>query len=445
MFPVFKKGSKQDVKNYRGIAALCAISKLFEVIVLDYFRHNFSHVISEYQHGFIPKRSTNTNLITYVSTIQRAINDGFQVDSIYTDLSAAFDKIDHRIAVEKLRRWGLHGPMLNWINSYLTGRTMLVKISDQLSLPFRITSGVPQGSHLGPFLFLLYINDVNSLLQCSKLAYADDFKLFCVIKKPSDMNNLQTQVDLFSNWCQLNQMVLNPSKCSTITFSRKRTPTLFNYTILGKNLTRESSVKDLGVMLDSKLSFKTHISYLCSKASKQLGMLFRMTKYFRDVHCLKTLYVSLVRSTLEYGSVVWSPFYHNDIGRIEAIQRKFTRFALRHLIDCPNYESRCSILRLDPLSVRRDAAKASFVSDLLKACIDCPFLVSELNINIRRRVLRSYSFLVIPGARTNYAFNEPVSSMCRVFERCYPYFDFHLSRPRQKQNFLSFIREAYVF
>lgn len=142
MFPVFKKGCKQDVKNYRGIAALCAVSKLFEVIVLEFLRHNLSHVVSDDQHGFFPKRSTNTNLVTYISKIQRAISDGYQVDAIYTDLSAAFDKINHRIAIAKLRRVGLHGSLLTWVNSYLTGRTMLVKISDNLSSPFSVTSGL---------------------------------------------------------------------------------------------------------------------------------------------------------------------------------------------------------------------------------------------------------------------------------------------------------------
>ena len=175
-------------------------------------------------------------------------------------------------------------------------------------------------------------------------------------------------------------------------------------------------------------------------------MIFRMSKYFRDIRCLKTLYASLVRSTLEYCSVVWSPYYSNEIKRIEKVQRRFTRFALRHLfVDPPSYEIRCSSLHLDPLSVRRDTAKAAFVSDLIRSNINCPTLVGQLNINIRRRNLRSHSFLTIPGARTNYAFNEPVSSMCRVFARCYSVFDFHFSRPLQKSRFLSMLREEHVF
>ena len=407
VFPVFKKGCKQDIGNYRGIAALCAMSKLFEVIVLEFFSHYCSSCISDDQHGFLSKRSTNTNLVTYVSTIQRAIQEGYQVDAVYTDLSAAFDKIDHRIAIAKLRRIGLHGTLLEWVGSYLTGRTMQVKIADCLSLPFLVTSGVPQGSHLGPFIFLLYINDVNIQLQCSKLSYADDFKLFAVIKDPSDCHFLQRQIDVFSDWCRLNQMVLNPSKCSTITFTRKRSPVPYNYKLFGNALTRDRCVKDLGVMLDSELSFKDHIAFTTSKASKQLGMIFRMTKYFRDVQCLKTLYCSLVRSTLEYGSIVWAPFYSNEKNRIEAVQRKFTRFALRHSSTEPlDYASRCNFLRLDPLTIRRDLAKAAFVSDLLRFNINCPRLVGQLNINIRRRTLRTHAFLTLPFARTNYAFNE---------------------------------------
>lgn len=178
------------------------------------------------------------------------------------------------------------------------------------------------------------------------------------------------------------------------------------------------------------------------KASKQLGMIFRMTKYFRNILCLKTLYCSLVRSILEYGSVVWAPFYTNEKNRIEAVQRKFTRFALRHFPHEPrDYASRCSILKLDFLTIRRDLAKATFVSDLLRSDINCPLLVGQLNINIRRRTLRSYAFLTLPFARTNYAFNEPLSSMCRVLNRCYSSFDLNYSRPTQKLKFLTFLRD----
>ena len=203
VFPIHKKGSKLEISNYRGISSLCATSKLLELIVLDFLTHNRQNYIDDTQHGFVKHRSTTTNLLWYSSFLTRTLQERKQVDAIYTDLSAAFDKLDHQIAVAKLERLGFSGSLLNWLSSYLTGRVMTVKIGDELSQPYNINSGVPQGSHLGPFIFLLYVNDVNFLLECLKLSYADDFKLFQIISLKSDTLKLQQQIDIFSDWCKL--------------------------------------------------------------------------------------------------------------------------------------------------------------------------------------------------------------------------------------------------
>lgn len=318
---------------------------------------------------------------------------------------------------------------------------MCVRIGNHISSSFPVTSGVPQGSHLGPFLFLLFMNDVNTVLRCHKKSYADDFKIYAIIEKQEDAVFLQNQFETFADWCGKNRMVLNTSKCSVISFTRKRLPLIHSYSLSGVPLARESSVKDLGVLLDSKLTFSEHLAYIISKASSQLGFIFRFAKHFKDVYCLKTMYCSLVRPILEYASVVWSPYYQNGIQRIEKIQRKFIRYALRHLPwadshNLPSYESRCKLIHLDLLSVRRDVAKACFVSDLLTSHIDCPSLLNQLNINIRRRPLRTHAFLFIDGSRTNYGSNEPVRSMCRVFNRCYSVFDFSVSRALNRLNFV---------
>ena len=259
----------------------------------------------------------------------------------------------------------------------------------------------------------------------------------------SDALHLQQQVDIFTNWCKLNGMVLNATKCSVITFTRKRSQITFDYTIDNVILNRDSCVKDLGVLFDAKLTFKNHISYVVSKASKCLGFLFRVTKHFKNIYCLKTLYCALVRSTLEYASNVWSPYYQNAIARIEAVQKKFVRFALRNLpwndsIYLTPYNSLCQLIRLDTLLVRRDVSKALFVADLIQNRIDCPSLLQALNFNVSRRSLRMFSVFRIPRARTNYGFNEPVSSMCRVFNQCYSIFDYHLSRATLKICFTRF-------
>lgn len=439
IFPVHKKGPKRNVRNYRGIAALRVVSKL---IVPDHIKLNCNNYIAQEQHGFMPKRSTCSNLVAYTSFISQSMQKRQQVDAIYTDLSAAFDKINHRIAFAKLERLGFCGSFLKWLCSYLSDREMCVKIGDVLSAVFAVFSGVPQGSHLGPIIYLLYMNDVHLLLKCHKLSYADDIKLFAVINSSNDALLLQDQLNIFAHWCDDNRMVLNASKCSVITFTRKRSTISFDYNLSNTSLSRSSSIKDLGVVLDCQLSFIEHISYTVSKASKVLGFVFRVAKHFRQVSCLKALYCSLVRSTLEYCSVVWAPFYQNGIERIEKVQRKFTRYALRHIplvdpLNPPSYADRCNSLGLDLLSVRRDVAKAIFVSDLLKSSIDCPEILEQVNFYIQRRTIRSHQFIRIPRASTNYGRNAAVSSMCRVFNDCYVHFDFHLSRNVLRKLFLN--------
>lgn len=235
-------------------------------------------------------------------------------------------------------------------------------------------------------------------------------------------------------------MSLNANKCSVISFGRKRSVISFDYTIAGTSLKRESTVKDLGVLLDSSLTFKDHVGYITSKASKCLGFIFRAAKEFSDIHCLKTLYCSLVRSTLEYAVVVWAPYYQNSIQQVESIQHKFVRFALRRLPwndphNLPRYEDRCKLIDLDLLEDRRNVIKASFISDVVQSHIDCPAVLCELNFDIRRRTLRSHQFFRLPTFRTNYGYNEPISNMCRVFNRCYCVFDFHQSRSSNKNRF----------
>lgn len=317
---------------------------------------------------------------------------------------------------------------------------MSVKIADHVSLPFPAWSGVPQGSHLGPFLFLLYMNDVNFVLKCLKLSYADDVKLYYTIKQPQDTVFLQQQLETFAEWCRLNRMLLNTSKCSVISFGRKQSMIPFAYALSGEQLQRESTIKDLGIMIDSKLTFKDHVSYIVSKASAQLGFVFRFAKKIKDIYCLKSLYCSIVRPILEYSSVVWSPYYQNEIQRIETVQRKFIRFALRHLrwrdpLNLPSYSSRCQLINLDSLEARRNVAKACFIGDLLQGNMDCPALLNMLDINTRRRNLRTHSFFNLSVTRTNYSLHEPVRSMSRLFNQCYFVFDFNVSRERNKCNF----------
>lgn len=448
MFPVHKKGDRRNIENYRGISALCAASKLFELVLISPIFAHCRQELSSDQHGFFPKRSTATNLLCFIEFVFDSFDNRSQTDAVYTDLSAAFDKINHSIAIAKLEKLGFCGSLLTWFRSYLSGRSLRVKIEDALSESFDATSGIGQGSHLGPLVFLFYFNDANFTLRGPHLSYADDLKLFAKIDCLEDAEALQRELDKFADWCEANHMVLNPGKCQVITFSRKHCPILFNYHLGDTLVERVDHVKDLGVILDVKLTFKQHVSFITAKASRQLGLVIRMTRHFTDIHCLKTLFCSLVRSSLEYCSSVWTPHYNNAVYQLERIQRRFVRYALRLLPwrnpqQLPPYEDRCQLMHLDTLQLRRDLARALTVSDVLTDRIDCPSLREKITLTAPARQLRHTPIMQIPFRRTNYSANGAIVGLKRAFNKVSSVFDVSLSRDVLKSKFLSVLRRMF--
>lgn len=224
LVPVYKKGDKSNAANYRGITSLCAFAKAFELVVYEPLRAAASNYLSNAQHGFVPKRSTTTNLIEFVSFCHKIIDSGQQVDAVYTDIKAAFDSVPQSLLLAKLHALDLPASMLNWMRSYLCGRTYRVKLAQIISRPICATSGVPQGSNLRPLLFVIYVNDVTHVLPPDLLLYADDAKLFLPIANPTDQLRLQAILNVFQTWCDANGLMLSTDKCTVITFARKRSP-----------------------------------------------------------------------------------------------------------------------------------------------------------------------------------------------------------------------------
>ena len=433
MFPTYKKGDKRNVSNYRGVTSLSAGSKLFEILMSNKLFRAAKSYMSQDQHGFFPGRSTATNLTQFTSTCLKLMDQGAQIDVIYTDLKAAFDRVNHPILLAKLERMGVATNVVRWMESYLTDRQLNVKIGAAISEPFVNYSGVPQGSNLGPLLFSLFFNDVCLVVpQGCRLLYADDVKIYCVIKSLVDCQRLQAIIDCFASWCERNCLVISVKKCSVISFSRKRSPLIWSYSIGNESVERTNVVKDLGVMLDSELNFREHYNYIINKASRNLGFIFRISSEFRDPYSLRSLYFSLVRSILETTAVVWSPFHNVWINRIERIQSKFVRYALRFLPwqtpnNLPPYESRCRLLGMDTLQTRRCILKTVFIGKVLMGEIDAPWILAQIHINVIPRPLRQRSFLRLPQHRTDYAQHEPMRSMCSIFNLYYHLFDFNIS------------------
>ena len=417
---IFKSGSRRLVENYRGVTIQPTLAKVFEAIVCEVLSSQVKTCVSNLQHGFMKGRSTSTNLLLFSNFLRLNIQAKRQVDCIYTDFKKAFDRVDHNVLIAKLRSLGFHSNILQWIQSYLSGRSQNVKIRGFESRYFPVKSGVPQGSHLGPLLFILFINDVVDVFRhCKCLMFADDLKIFMTISNPIDVLKLQSDLNRLNDWCKRNKLYLNVQKCSIMSFYRKRNPILANYFIDDEELKRKTTVTDLGVIFDTKVTFKEHIDNIVTRSYSLLGYIKRTCYEFKSVYALKSVYCLFIRPILEYASVVWNPYYVSYSDRIESIQRKFLLFALRKLgwrrgFNMPSYVSRCKLIHLEPLSKRRLNASLFFIFDLLNGHIDSPEIYSTLKFNPPSRA-RVSDFFTPVTSRTNYGRFEPISYMCLNF------------------------------
>jgi len=249
------------------------------------------------------------------------------VDTIYLDFKKAFDSVDHSVLIYKLQNIGVRGSLLKWIESYLTGRENVVTINKQRSRPYAVSSGVPQGSHLGPLLFILFINDiVSGLKYVNILIFADDIKLFTKIDSVDDQIRLQEDLDYISNWSMFNRLELNCDKCKLLSFSRNLSKSYsYNYKVLDFIIESVECHRDLGVIFESTFEFKKHLDSIVNKAMKTLGFIFRSVSDFKNPSTLVYLYKTLVRPILLNDHQIWSPFYKEYEKKLESVQHKFFR------------------------------------------------------------------------------------------------------------------------
>ena len=360
---VFKKDDPTLSANYRPISLLSTVSKVLERCVLNRCYNHLPAQLYHLQHGFLKGRSTVTQLLEVYQDILNSVAGGQEVDAIYLDLSKAFDKVPHNLLLTKIEMCGISDPLLSWFKSYLTGRQQRVVIDGSFSEWLPVTSGVPQGSILGPIMFLVYINDApDYICSSSTIAlFADDSKLSRAIIQLGCGNNLQKGLDGLHKWSRDWSMDFNGIKCKVMHISKKKisSATNRNYTLDDRELESVPYITDLGIIVSNNMSWNRHIeAETVMRTNRTLGLLKRICKEMRDPNIRKLLYCALVRPKLEYGSNLWSPYTSKDRALLENTQRRATKVMLNYPKNL-TYKERLIELNLLPLDYRRE------ISDLI--------------------------------------------------------------------------------
>jgi len=360
--PVYKTADRSSVKNYRPISLLSNTSKVLESLIYSKIIGHVLDNITTCQFGFLPGRSTTQQLLSYLNNIYKATSQGHQTDSIYLDFRKAFDSVPHNKLLDKLINYGITGPLWNWFNNYLNNRSQCVKICNAISPPLPVLSGVPQGSILGPLLFLIYINDLSSIALFSTLfLFADDAKLCKIILHPTDHLNLQYDLDQFLTWSINSDLLFSISKCIYMSFNNQ---SQISYLLDSTTLPQIHCHRDLGVQVSDNLSWNNHYNHITSKAYKYLGLLRRAFSNCHSIKAKKNLYVTLVRSQLTYCSQLWNPYLIKDTTALEKVQRQATKFILKDYIS--DYRTRLLKLDLLPLMYILDFYDIMFFIKALK-------------------------------------------------------------------------------
>jgi hypothetical protein len=322
--------------------------------VMDHLEKN--NLISTHQHGFVSGRSCVTQLLEVMDLWTEILDGSGSVDVVYTDFMKAFDSVPHRRLLAKLSAHGVQGRTLDWIRAFLSERVQSVVVNGVSSGQVQVTSGIPQGSVLGPLLFVIYINDLPSICTNTVKLFADDTKIYTRSDNAESVQSLQDDLNKMQEWSEKWQLKFHPEKCHVLKLGHKKSDAAYfmkgrrdgeEYTV---KLQESSVEKDLGVFVDNGLSFKEHVAKSTAKANQVVGVIRRSFDYLTE-DLFVQLYKSLVRPTLEYGHSAWQPCHKTLCADVEDVQRRATKL-LSSIKDLP-YQERLKTLRLPCLEHRR--------------------------------------------------------------------------------------------
>ena len=356
--PIYKKGSKSAPCNYRPVSLTCILCKVMESLLRDQMVKHLAtnDLIFQSQHGFMAKKSCLTNLLEYIEKLSDLIDEGHAVDVVYLDFAKAFDKVPHARLSAVLAAHGISGKILSWVDEWLRGRVQRVVLNGKGSTWLPVTSGVPQGSVLGPTLFVIFINPIDLVMEnltgfLSK--FADDTKVGRSVDSPEDCEGLQQILNCLTDWADKWQMEFNAGKCKVIHFGRNNVR--HNYTMGGHApagivLENVKYEKDVGVIISEDLKPSLQCSTAAKKENAILGRMARSFSY-RDKVVWVRLYKTYVRPHLEYAVQSWSPWTMADIKLLEDVQKRAVKM-ISGLIS-KNYSERLKELSMTTLEDRR--------------------------------------------------------------------------------------------
>ena len=420
IIPLYKSGSQTLVSNYRPITLLSVFHKIMEKLMytrLINFLDNHN-ILTENQFGFRSGRSTTQATMLITDKIQRAIEAKLYSCGIFLDLSKAFDTVNHSILLAKLEHYGIRGIANDWFQSYLTDRQQFVSINNSDSNTLHITCGVPQGSVLGPLLFLIYINDfINSSSIFDFHLFADDSNLFYSDK---DLEHLEETVNQelskINTWLCANKLSLNIDKTHFVIFHpyQKKLNYSVKIEIDDKTINQHKSVKYLGILIDCHLNWKEHIQQISKKISRGIGVLCKIRHYV-DVKILVQLYHAIILPFFSYSCIVWGNTYEHNIKPLQIMQKKAIR-----LITFSDFDAHTSplfaqlkLLKLrDHIKLQTLYFMHQFVTGKLPKIFDSFFTKTSDMHNVNTRFATRSTFYV-PKIRTNYGkfnirYNGPI-------------------------------------
>jgi len=350
--PIFKKGSKSASGNYRPVSLTSVCCKILESIIKDDLMSHLlrNKLISGSQHGFMKNRSCTTNLLEFLDKLTQTIDSGKCADVVYLDFAKAFDKVPTERLLKKLHAHGVEGQVAGWIRAWLTQRSQRVVLNGKKSSWCEVLSGLPQGSVLGPILFVLFINDLDRAVTAGQILnkFADDTKIAQVLETQEDAVALQASLDRLCQWADTWGMSFNVLKCHVMHLGAQNPR--YSYTMNGTRLAITEMERDIGVMVSSSLKPSQQCKKAAQTASTVLGQITRSFHY-RDRHVFKKLYLQYVRPHLEFAVTAWSPWARADIECLENVQKRAVR-AISGLKG-QSYEEKLKELNIASLQDRR--------------------------------------------------------------------------------------------